>query len=218
MILASRFRSIRTRCGPCSVCVSVFALSLGSILEQATTDSAVIEKTLDDLVTVLCRVAEENKKKGIEEADTSKLKSAGEIFVHQDRTKQTELVVEMKEKKKKKKTEKKVLTEAEFLSQWEDNDRSVDTIFLPRSRGPLGTPAECEFILGRNRNVDLKRVNIAINGKELLASATLRLHEGRHYGLVGRNGVGKSTLLSRMARSMIDGIGLGDDRVVSRLP
>ena len=105
-----------------------------------------IEKTLDDLVTVLCRVAEENKKKGIEEADTSKLKSAGEIFVHEDRTKQTELVVEMKEKRKKKKPEKKALTEAEFLSQWEDNDRSVDTIFLPRSRGPLGTPLESEFM------------------------------------------------------------------------
>ena len=119
---------------------------LGSILEQATTDSAVIEKTLDDLVTVLCRVAEENKKKGIEEADTSKLKSAGEIFVHEDRTKQTELVVEMKEKRKKKKPEKKILTEAEFLSQWEDNDRSVDTIFLPRSRGPLGTSLESEFM------------------------------------------------------------------------
>ena len=37
-------------------------------MEQATTDSAVIEKTLDDLVTVLCRVAEENKKKAEEAA------------------------------------------------------------------------------------------------------------------------------------------------------
>ena len=46
----------------------------------------------------------------------------------------------------KKKPEKKALTEAEFLSQWEDNDRSVDTIFLPRSRGPLGTPLESEFM------------------------------------------------------------------------
>lgn len=109
-------------------------------MEQATSDSSLIEKTLNDLVTVLERVAEENKKKGIEEADTSNLKSADEIFVHRDRTKQTELVVEMKEKKKKK-HEKKALTEAEFLSQWEDNDRSVDTIFLPRSRGPLGTQA-----------------------------------------------------------------------------
>lgn len=110
-------------------------------MEQATTDSAVIEKTLDNLVTVLRRVAMENRKKGIQEADTSNLKSADEIFVHKDRTKQTELVVEMKEKKKKKQHEKKALTEAEFLSQWEDNDRSVDTIFLPRSRGPIGNRA-----------------------------------------------------------------------------
>lgn len=98
----------------------------------------------------------------------------------------------MKEKKKKG-PEKKKMTEAEFLQEWEDNESSIDTIFLPRSRGPLG----------RNRNIDLKRVNITINGNELLAGATLRLHEGRHYGLVGRNGVGKSTLLRRMALGKI---------------
>ena len=39
----------------------------------------------------------------------------------------------------------------------------------------------------------------------MLTGATLRLHAGRHYGLVGRNGVGKSTLLRRMALARIDG-------------
>lgn len=63
------------------------------------------------------------------------------------------------------------------------------------------TPSSCLAArgpLGRSRDIDLKRVNITINGNELLAGATLRLHAGRHYGLVGRNGVGKSTLLRRM--------------------
>lgn len=106
--------------------------------------------------------------------------------------KNSEYTIEMKEKKKKG-PEKKKMTEAEFLQEWEDNESSIDTIFLPRGRGPLG----------RNRNIDLKRVNITINGNELLAGATLRLHEGRHYGLVGRNGVGKSTLLRRMALGKI---------------
>lgn len=112
--------------------------------------------------------------------------------MHNNRMVNTEYTVEMKEKKKKGQDKKK-LTEAEFLQEWEDDETSIDTIFLPRSRGPLG----------RNRNIDLKRVNITINGNELLAGATLRLHEGRHYGLVGRNGVGKSTLLRRMALGKI---------------
>ena len=103
-------------------------------------DTQVINKTLDDLVTALQRVAADNKKKGVEVVDSSNLKSEDQLFVHRDRLKQTELVVEMKEKRKKK-HEKKALTEAEFLSQWEDNERSIDTIFLPRSRGPLGSRA-----------------------------------------------------------------------------
>ena len=134
----------------------------------------------------------ENRENGIQVADTSRLKTEDSLFIHSNRTKNTEYTIEMKEKKKKA-PEKKKLTEAEFLEEWEDNETSIDTIFLPRSRGPLG----------RNRNIDLKRVNITINGNELLAGATLRLHEGRHYGLVGRNGVGKSTLLRRMALGKI---------------
>ena len=134
----------------------------------------------------------ENRENGIQVADTSRLKTEDSLFMHSNRTKNTEYTIEMKEKKKKG-PEKKKLTEAEFLEEWEDNETSIDTIFLPRSRGPLG----------RNRNIDLKRVNITINGNELLAGATLRLHEGRHYGLVGRNGVGKSTLLRRMALGKI---------------
>ena len=134
----------------------------------------------------------DNKQHGIHKADTSKLKSADSVFVHDTRMVNGEYTIEMKEKKKKG-GEKKKLTEAEFLQEWEDDETSIDTIFLPRGRGPLG----------RNRNIDLKRVNITINGNELLTGATLRLHEGRHYGLVGRNGVGKSTLLRRMALGKI---------------
>ena len=162
-------------------------------LEDIITDQAEREKVLSDLVTVLMRVAKENGEKEVSEADTSRLVKENELFMHNDRKVQTELTVKMKEKRKKP-AEKKQLSEAEILNEWEDNDRSIDTIFLPRSRGPIG----------RSRNIDLKRVNITVNTNELLAGATLRLHEGRHYGLVGRNGVGKSTLLRRMALARID--------------
>ena len=179
-----------TRSGyaPSSVLLVTENSRVEPFLEEIISDSAEREKVLSDLVTVLKRVTEENGKKEVSEADTSRLVNENDVFVHSDRKVQTELVMKMKEKRKKP-AEKKQLSEAEVLNEWEDNDRSIDTIFLPRSRGPIG----------RSRNIDLKRVNITVNANELLAGATLRLHDGRHYGLVGRNGVGKSTLLRTIA-------------------
>ena len=176
-----------------SPCVSIHS-PVDPLLEDPIPNASERDKVIADLVTVLQRVAVENGKKEVSEADTSRLVKEGDVFVHQDRKNQTELVMKLKEKRKKP-TEKKPLSEAEILNEWEDNDRSIDTIFLPRSRGPVG----------RSRNIDLKRVNITVNTNELLTGATLRLHDGRHYGLVGRNGVGKSTLLRRMALCRIDG-------------
>ncbi|KAI2085109.1 hypothetical protein LOZ36_004277 [Ophidiomyces ophidiicola] len=43
-------------------------------------------------------------------------------------------------------------------------------------------------------------------GKEILMNANLRLKAGVHYGLVGRNGTGKSTILRAMAEKLIPGI------------
>ena len=151
-----------------------------------------MEKAISDLTQVLHRLADANSAKAVKECDSSMLKSEGDLFMHRDEAKESLFGQGVKEKKKKK-SEK--ADAAEVLNEWEDNERSIDTIFLPRGRGPLG----------RSRDIDLKRVNITINGNELLTGATLRLHAGRHYGLVGRNGVGKSTLLRRMALARIDG-------------
>ncbi|KAI1958860.1 hypothetical protein LOZ58_004897 [Ophidiomyces ophidiicola] len=43
-------------------------------------------------------------------------------------------------------------------------------------------------------------------GREILMNANLRLKTGVHYGLVGRNGTGKSTILRAMAEKLIPGI------------
>ena len=47
--------------------------------------------------------------------------------------------------------------------------------------------------------IDLKLVNLAVAGQVLLEDAAVILHPGRVYGLTGRNGVGKSTLLRQLA-------------------
>lgn len=42
----------------------------------------------------------------------------------------------------------------------------------------------------------MKQVNISVGDKVLLVDASVQLKTGVHYGLLGRNGVGKSVLLN----------------------
>ncbi|KAI8323935.1 P-loop containing nucleoside triphosphate hydrolase protein [Martensiomyces pterosporus] len=53
-----------------------------------------------------------------------------------------------------------------------------------------------ETVVTLSKDVDLRTVNVTIGDSELLVDSRLWLKAGYHYGFVGRNGVGKSTLLS----------------------
>lgn len=48
-------------------------------------------------------------------------------------------------------------------------------------------------------------VTIIVGGKTLLDGASLKLAYGWKYGLIGRNGIGKTTLLNHIAKKDIDG-------------
>lgn len=52
---------------------------------------------------------------------------------------------------------------------------------------------------GARRDICYHNLNMSTSTEDLLVGATLRLREGRKYGLIGRNGVGKSTLLRHIA-------------------
>lgn len=56
------------------------------------------------------------------------------------------------------------------------------------------------------KEILVKNLSISLGQKEVLSSADLHLKDGKHYVLVGRNGVGKSTLLKAIADGMIPGI------------
>ncbi|CAM9816469.1 unnamed protein product [Ectocarpus sp. 12 AP-2014] len=55
------------------------------------------------------------------------------------------------------------------------------------------------------KDVYVEGVTLAYQGTELLERTTLRLGNGRRYGLVGANGVGKTTLLRRIAAGAVPG-------------
>ncbi|CAG8535398.1 9475_t:CDS:2 [Acaulospora colombiana] len=56
---------------------------------------------------------------------------------------------------------------------------------------------------GKIKDVKIENFDISFGGKRILTNATLTLVYGRRYGLVGRNGIGKSTLLRTMSRREI---------------
>lgn len=56
-------------------------------------------------------------------------------------------------------------------------------------------------------NIHLTNVNVCLkNGMELLTGSTMDIVKGHKYALIGRNGVGKSTLLQRLAQKAIPGM------------
>ncbi|KAJ4711841.1 ABC transporter F family-like protein [Melia azedarach] len=56
------------------------------------------------------------------------------------------------------------------------------------------------------KDIHMENFNVSVGGRDLIVDGSLTLSFGRHYGLVGRNGTGKTTFLRHMALHAIDGI------------
>lgn len=56
------------------------------------------------------------------------------------------------------------------------------------------------------KDIHMENFSVSVGGRELIVDGSLTLAYGRHYGLVGRNGTGKTTLLRYMAMHAIEGI------------
>ncbi|KAJ1928609.1 ATP-binding cassette, regulator of translational elongation [Tieghemiomyces parasiticus] len=63
-----------------------------------------------------------------------------------------------------------------------------------------------DYTSTKNKTKDIKAENFDISfaGKRILTNANLTLAYGRRYGLIGRNGIGKSTLLRAISRRELD--------------
>ncbi|XP_039068157.1 ABC transporter F family member 3-like [Hibiscus syriacus] len=56
------------------------------------------------------------------------------------------------------------------------------------------------------RDIHMENFNVSVGGRDLIVDGSVTLSYGRHYGLVGRNGTGKTTFLRHMALHAIEGI------------
>ncbi|KAK5209542.1 hypothetical protein LTR47_002323 [Exophiala xenobiotica] len=57
-----------------------------------------------------------------------------------------------------------------------------------------------------SKDIDVKDLSLSIGGRDLLDHAHLRILEGGHYVLAGRNGTGKSSLLRALAERRVPGV------------
>ncbi|XP_072036790.1 ATP-binding cassette sub-family F member 3-like [Amphiura filiformis] len=105
------------------------------------------------------------------------------------------------DKKKLEKAEAKLKLKQEKKSQKDAPVRQNGLITATASQATNRKELKMEESGGGNRSTDIRIENfdVAFGEKVLLKEANLLLSFGRRYGLVGRNGVGKSTLLKMIS-------------------
>ena len=83
-------------------------------------------------------------------------------------------------------------------SAWEECQKD-GTVWGGRARGGRGVKFHDDSY------ISIDNFQLSFLGKPLLVNAKLKLNQGRLYGLIGENGVGKSTLIRCMAKRSIAG-------------
>ncbi|KAK3945524.1 protein GCN20 [Diplogelasinospora grovesii] len=97
--------------------------------------------------------------------------------------------------KQSKKTFKTVEYEASRLINQPDSTQSYEEFYMAVNPLQLGAGAG-----GKSKDIKIDNIDVSIGGSRILTDTTLTLSYGHRYGLVGHNGVGKSTLLRALSR------------------
>lgn len=107
--------------------------------------------------------------------------------------------LEKAERKLKAKQDKKVFKTVEYeasrLLDVPDEQQSYEEFFMAVNPLQLGSDAQ-----SKSKDIKVDGIDISIGGKRILADTNLTLAFGRRYGLVGQNGIGKSTLLRALSK------------------
>lgn len=81
----------------------------------------------------------------------------------------------------------------------EQKEEDYDSFFLEINPLDFGSSA------GKSKDIKIENFDLYVGeGQRILSEATLTLSYGRRYGLVGQNGIGKSTLLRALSRRELD--------------
>ena len=107
--------------------------------------------------------------------------------------------LEKAERKIRAKQDKKVMKNVEYetsrLLNQPDDTESYEEFFMKVNPLQLGSDAQT-----KSKDIKVDGIDITIGGLRILTDTNLTLAYGRRYGLVGQNGIGKSTLLRALSR------------------
>jgi ATP-binding cassette, subfamily F, member 3 len=107
--------------------------------------------------------------------------------------------LEKAERKIRAKQDKKVMKNVEYeasrLLDQPDSTQSYEEFFMAVNPLQLGADAQ-----SKSKDIKVDGIDVSIGGKRILTDTSLTLAYGRRYGLVGQNGIGKSTLLRALSR------------------
>lgn len=123
----------------------------------------------------------------LESANTRKLESK----VDRKKLEKAERKIAAKQSKK---VFKAVEYEASKLIGQVDDAQSYEDFFMAVN------PLQLGMAQTKSKDIKLDGIDVSIGGLRILSDTTLTLSYGRRYGLVGQNGIGKSTLLRALAR------------------
>lgn len=190
--------------GAIKICDSLYTefISMGVI--DASDDSQFSSdnndvKLLDKSVTLsdLTNILSESEKSAVENmwGFESIRKKRNEIMeVNEAGSAKYERKAANEQKKWLKDLESKLNTEDDEDADSDDENNQISAMTLPDLSGN-----------NREKDIHVNNVTITYGGRILLDNADLRLVFGRRYGLIGRNGIGKTTLLKHMANFDIEG-------------
>jgi ATP-binding cassette subfamily F protein 3 len=107
--------------------------------------------------------------------------------------------LEKAERKIRAKQDKKVMKNVEYeasrLLNIPDETQSYEEFFMLVNPLQLGNESS-----SKSKDIKIDGIDLSIGGLRILNDTNLTLAYGRRYGLVGQNGIGKSTLLRALSR------------------
>ncbi|KAL2816152.1 P-loop containing nucleoside triphosphate hydrolase protein [Aspergillus granulosus] len=124
----------------------------------------------------------------LESVGTRKMESR----VDRKKLEKAERKIRAKQEKKQMKT---VQYEASRLLDEPDAAMSYEEFYMAVNPLQLGSDSQA-----KSKDIKLDGIDISIGGNRILTDAAFTLAYGRRYGLVGQNGIGKSTLLRALSR------------------
>lgn len=107
--------------------------------------------------------------------------------------------LEKAERKIRAKQERKVMKNVEYeasrLVTEPSEAQSYEDFYMAVNPLQLGSDSQ-----SKSKDIKVDGIDISIGGIRILTDTTLSMSHGRRYGLVGQNGIGKSTLLRALSR------------------